>query len=249
METSASGQLQQHGYTIVTGALPPATVDAVLDDLKKALALSQAAGSIRSRNGVIYAARNILTLLPSAATLWQTPALVRLLCATLGEKFGLVRGLYFDKHPDSPWSLPWHKDLTIAVQRNDLPSQRYTNPTTKAGVQHVEAPCDVLQQMLTLRIHLDDVTAANGPLKVIAGSHHSGKASDESSGDIHTVVCNRGDVLAMRPLLSHSSGASEPGAAAHRRVIHLEFAGCQNLDDGYSWQRFERYTPPTASSD
>jgi len=265
-------QIQHDGYCIVRNALSPGCVDNALIDLQQALSAyetaresgkdpaRQAAGSIRSRNGKIYAARNILDLLPQAGQLWRTAELCAVLQQTLGGSFGLVRGLYFDKHPESPWSLPWHQDLTIAVERNDLPSERFANPTTKAGVKHVEAPCDVLENMLSLRIHLDDVTTANGPLKVIAGSHRHGKstqpgstrnsshaedAADSPPGDsaIHTIVCSRGDVLAMRPLLAHSSGNPTPGAAAHRRVVHLEFAAHETLADGYRWQSFRKFSP------
>jgi hypothetical protein len=46
----------------------------------------------------------------------------------------------------------------------------------KVGVPHVEAPEWLLEKMLTMRLHLDDMTEENGPLKVLPGSHHSGKA-------------------------------------------------------------------------
>ena len=76
------------------------------------------------------------------------------LAEVLGEECGLVRGLYFDKPPDQSWSLPWHRDQTIAVADNRLPTTYFRNPTKKEGVLHVEAPRELLQQMLTLRIHL-----------------------------------------------------------------------------------------------
>src|SRR6266404_493411 len=103
------------------------------------------------------------------------PARVEAMAAVLGPDFGLVRVLFFDKPPGGSWSLPAHKDLTIAVRDNRLPSRHFRNPTRKAGVPHVEAPRELLDKMLTARIHLDDVTAENGPLKVIPGSHRLGK--------------------------------------------------------------------------
>jgi hypothetical protein len=42
----------------------------------------------------------------------------------------------------------------------------------------------------------------------------------------------------MRPLLSHSSGVSSPHTAAHRRIIHLEFAATPGLPDGFAWHDF-----------
>ncbi|MCH7990061.1 MAG: phytanoyl-CoA dioxygenase family protein, partial [Planctomycetes bacterium] len=174
-----------------------------------------------------------------AGELWRRNPLLQLLRETLGDGFGLVRGLYFDKPPERSWSLPWHKDLTIAVQRNDLASTHFTNPTQKAGVAHVEASRAVLESMLTLRIHLDAVTDENGPLVVIPGSHQNGKKSVESDRGMRKILVAAGDVLAIRPLLSHCSGNSQPGTTRHRRILHLEFAANRELPEGYRWHTFQ----------
>jgi ectoine hydroxylase-related dioxygenase (phytanoyl-CoA dioxygenase family) len=134
--------------------------------------------------------------------------------------------------------LPWHKDLTIAVRANRLPSTHFTKPTTKAGVPHVEAPRAVLDSMLTARIHLDPVTEANGPLKVIPGSHRAGKGLALDTAPPRTLLAGAGDVLLIRPLLAHCSGKSHPDITQHRRVLHLEFAASGLLPDGYAWHTF-----------
>ena len=41
--------------------------------------------------------------------------------------------------------------------------------TVKAGVPHVQPPVAVLEQMLTVRVQLDDSDESNGPLRVAAG--------------------------------------------------------------------------------
>jgi ectoine hydroxylase-related dioxygenase (phytanoyl-CoA dioxygenase family) len=107
----------------------------------------------------------------------------------------------------------------------------------KAGVPHVEAPDEVLRQMLTLRIHLDEVTAENGPLQVLPGTH-TGRCAATPFRPPVTILADAGDVLAMRPLLSHASGVSQPGNSRHRRVVHLEFAAQRELSDGYRWHQF-----------
>jgi ectoine hydroxylase-related dioxygenase (phytanoyl-CoA dioxygenase family) len=94
--------------------------------------------------------------------------------------------------------------------------------------------------MLTLRIHLDSVSEENGPLRVIAGSHRSEEGAPEDERAMQAILCQRGDVLAMRPLLTHSSGNSAPGTLRHRRVLHLEFAASCDLPDGYQWHEFHR---------
>jgi hypothetical protein len=53
-----------------------------------------------------------------------------------------------------------------------------------------------------------------------------------------TIYANAGDVLAMRPLLSHCSGLSQPGSLLHRRILHFEFAASPALPDGFAWWRF-----------
>jgi len=191
---------------------------------------------LRRANGTIYGARNLLAVFPGARMLWRKPQLLELLANVLGETAGLVRGLYFDKPPESTWSLPWHQDLTIAVRDHSLPSERFCNRTVKAGVPHVEAPDELLRQMLTLRVHLDDVTPENGPLQVLPGTHIARDAA--ASRPPVTILAAAGDVLAMRPLLSHASGVSHPQTTRRRRVIHLEFAAIAELPDGYAWHDF-----------
>lgn len=145
--------------------------------------------------------------------------------------------LYFDKPPERSWSLPWHRDRTIAVERNDLPSEQFRNPTRKAGVPHVEAPERLLARMLTFRVHLDAVTDEIGPLVVIPGTHDPADPGARKPVVIHAAA---GDILAMRPLISHSSRASQPGTTRHRRIIHVELAADEALPDGYAWRTFER---------
>ena len=186
----------------------------------------------------MYAARNIFEFFAASTTLWQKPELQRAVESVLGNGFGLVRGLYFDKPPERSWSLPWHKDMTIAVKDNSMRSNYFTNPTRKAGIDHVEAPTSVLTQMLTLKIHLDDVTEHNGALQVIPGSHKTNDMKHDPGNAPKSIYLDAGDVLAMRPLITHCSGNSTVGTNLHRRIIHLEFAANQQLPDQYRWHHF-----------
>ncbi len=227
--------LQRDGVLVIPDVLSRGEISDWLAQLESNFAADLAA--IKNRRGAVYAARNILNSLPEICSIWNHQPIRQLLTKTLGEGFGLVRGLYFDKHPDRTWSLPWHKDMTIAVKDNSLPSIEFTKPTRKSGVPHVEAPESVLQNMLTLRIHLDDVTEDNGPLEVSLGSHLNGKRAAESH-EARKILVRAGDVLAMRPLVSHASGSSTPGTDLHRRILHFEFAADRGLADGFSWYDF-----------
>jgi len=128
---------------------------------------------------------------------------------------------------------------SFLAAKQPLVSQRFSNPTTKDGVPHMDAPYEVLAQMLTVRVHLDDVTDCNGPLRVLAGTHARGKLNGEA---ISALVATRtptaclasaGDVLFMRPLLVHRS--PRPSQSARRRILHLEFSCMAELEDGFEW--------------
>ena len=105
---------------------------------------------------------------------------------------------------------------------------------------HAEAPTIVLERMLTARIHLDDATEENGPLRVLPGSHKTGKELRCEGFTPHTVFAHAGDVFLMRPLLAHASNCSQPGTRRHRRIVHLEFAAAGDLPDGYEWYDFRK---------
>jgi ectoine hydroxylase-related dioxygenase (phytanoyl-CoA dioxygenase family) len=96
----------------------------------------------------------------------------------------------------------------------------------------------VLERMVSIRLHLDDCTPSNGPLRVIPSSHTSGRLSASDIVTIrarvseHLCTARAGDLLVLRPLLLHaSSSATEP---RHRRVLHIEYA-CEALPSGLEW--------------
>lgn len=195
--------------------------------------------AVRGREGAVYAARNVLELVPELLHHWQTPQLIDLLYQVLGEEAGLVRALYFDKPPEQTWGLPWHKDLLIAIDSNstELPTG-YSRPRPRVGVLHTEPPVCVLESMLTLRIHLDAMTETNGPLEVLNGSHKTGKKLDLSGFQPTCITSGAGAVFVMRPLLVHASGRSAVSTREHRRVLHLEFSGMKQLPAGVQWHTF-----------
>ena len=92
--------------------------------------------------------------------------------------------------------------------------------------------------MLSIRIHLDDCDADDGALRVLPGTHRLGRLAAGEISEQHrldaSVACavREGDVVLMRPLLLHASSAASK--AAHRRVIHIDYAYSQ-LDGGLQW--------------
>ena len=181
--------------------------------------------------------RNLLDVSQAVRELSVSVDVRSLVTRILGESAFPVRGILFDKTEWTNWKVPWHQDLTIAVAAK-VECDGFGPWSVKAGVQHVQPPTEVLERMLSLRIHLDACPAQNGALKVIPASHRSGRLSEYeatvmgSKGPVVVCEVEAGGVVLMRPLLVHSSSASEqPG---HRRVIHLDFASFE-LPGGLRW--------------
>lgn len=171
--------------------------------------------------------RNILHKNPAIRQLANSTAIRSLVDPILGNHAFPVRGILFDKTPESNWKVPWHQDLTIAVEQK-IETPGFGPWTTKDGVQHVQPPTEILESMLAVRIHLDDCNDDNGPLRVIPGSHSHGRLTAEQIHSLATtsasIQCTiaRGGALLMRPLLLHASSAAT--SPRHRRVIHIEYA-------------------------
>ena len=123
-----------------------------------------------------------------------------------------VNATLFDKTPESNWRVVWHQDRMIRTSEG----------------HRIDAPWEALEGMVAARIHLDDATHDNGPLRVIPGSHRLRKLNDEeilklaSTQPQVELSTPRGSILLMRPLLVHASSPAR--SPAHRRVLHLEFA-------------------------
>jgi len=223
--------LEQDGF-----ALAPSV--ATHDEIAALIMAFERADVARSeRGGQTFGARNILDL-PAVRATATSPVLAELLQPLLGPDYCAVRGLFFDKAEGANWPVLWHQDLSLAVKdRHDLLG--WNNWSVKRGVLHVQPPAAILERMVTMRLHLDDCDADNGPLRVIAGSHTSGALSREAiqsrttKGEDQAILASTGGALFMRPLILHaSSPAMRP---RHRRVLHLEFAPRGLLPEPLNW--------------
>jgi ectoine hydroxylase-related dioxygenase (phytanoyl-CoA dioxygenase family) len=209
--------------------------DRQIHELLSSLRLDEHSGT-RTRRGSVYAARNLLQL-PEIRQLVQTPEMQGLVEPFLGKNAFAVRGILFDKNSDANWKVVWHQDISIAVKEK-IETAGFAPWSQKADVPHVQPPAEILERMLTVRLHLDDCHADNGPLKVLSGSHRHGKLDAPEIARwrqrVAETICEvpRGGALLMKPLLLHASApAVTPG---HRRVIHLDFAA-QELPNGLQW--------------
>lgn len=204
--------LEDAGFSFIAKVVPPAE----REHLIVSLGLANGAG----RRGVLN--------VPAVGQLASSTRLVGLVRSHLPSEPIAVRAIYFDKSPDVNWLVAWHQDLTLAVRRRvEVPG--FGRWSTKNGVPHVQPPIELLEKMLTVRLHLDDCDEENGALRVIPGTHRLGRLYvgriQELRRQHPEFVCRHcaGDALFMRPLLLHASGRSQ--SRRHRRVLHIEFAG------------------------
>jgi len=106
----------------------------------------------------------------------------------------------------------------------------------KGGVLHAIAPASGLAMVVALRVHLDDSTPANGPLRVLPRTHAIGVLTNDEiqrmAATITPVTCvaSAGGVVAMRPLVVHASSKASDNEP--RRVLHIEYATSVHLDAG-----------------
>jgi Phytanoyl-CoA dioxygenase (PhyH) len=220
---SAVGSL---GFEIVPRVLSPIQVEELLSVL----------GAVGGpgRRGVLG--------VPAVAQVARSNDLLSLVGPWVSGRVRPVRAIYFDKTPDVNWAVAWHQDLTLAAKgRAEVPG--FGPWTVKDGVPHVQAPAHLLEQMLSLRLHLDDCDEANGALWVLAGSHKFGRADLATikglSQECPERLCrvNAGGATLMRPLLLHCSRRSQVNR--HRRVLHIEYAGF-DLPEPLEWNEEAR---------
>jgi ectoine hydroxylase-related dioxygenase (phytanoyl-CoA dioxygenase family) len=157
--------------------------------------------------------------------------------AALGERTRPVRAILFNKTPNTNWSLAWHQDRTICV-KGKREVEGFGSWTIKQGMHHVEPPFDLLGRMVTIRVHLDDVSADNAPLLIAPGSHRCGRVTDSEIDETvrrcgaATCLAAAGDVWLYATPILHASNAAR--APATRRVLQVDYAA-EDLPHSLEW--------------
>jgi ectoine hydroxylase-related dioxygenase (phytanoyl-CoA dioxygenase family) len=220
---ATTSHIERDGFAVIDGVFDADE----MDRLSLALDLESLP---RSRAGVRHAMQ-----LPTVDVLARSARLLRIARDVLGPVAIPFRATLFDKSPTSNWLVTWHQDTALPLcEKKELLG--WGPWSVKAGIHYAHAPAVALDRVLALRIHLDDSTQANGPLRVIPGSHRYGVLSDDQAQrlaqETQPVACvvARGGVLAMRPLLIHASSKSCDDA--RRRVLHIEYAESMGAGDG-----------------
>lgn len=230
---SYAEKLKTQGFAILGNFID----DAIISELSDPLERINFNHAVSWRGDSAFGIRDLLNVVPAVRDLVHSSHIRNVIDSIAGKDAQVIRAIFFDKTPEANWKVAWHQDLTIAV-RQKKEVEGFNRWSVKAGVLHTQPPVSILENILTMRIHLDATDELNGALKVIVGSHKYGRLDAERIGKLkdvgEMVICcvPKGGALLMRPLLLHASSAgSKP---AHRRVIHLEFSA-DKLPEGLEW--------------
>lgn len=222
-------QLERDGVLVIDQLITPV----------RAAQLAQLADTLlqsadRRRPGV----RRVFAREPRLASVAHELPFTSLMHTLAGPNARVVRSILFDKTPDTNWLVPWHQDPTIAVaERIDAPGFGPWN--LKEGEHYCQPPLDVLESIVTIRIHLDPCPADAGPLRVINGSHRRGLLTDDQVTELNTnatiteAVTPAGGAAVMTPLSVHSSPKATR-TTGRRRVLHLD-CSAMHLPHGLRW--------------
>lgn len=187
-------------------------------------------------NGKSFAVRQLVEKCPEILNLiFQNKVFKELYSDLCGMEYFLTKAIFFNKPKMSNWFVSYHQDLSISV-KNKSNEEGFQNWTVKDNQLGVIPPKQILNNTVTMRIHLDRTDESNGALKVIPKSHSKGIIRIDESFKINNYekefLCEveEGGVMIMKPLLLHASERSVSNF--DRRVIHLEFC---NTDVPMEW--------------
>ncbi|RFS18816.1 phytanoyl-CoA dioxygenase [Chitinophaga silvatica] len=224
-------QLSENGFTVIEQVF---SAD-VVNELISLIDNTDTNHPLFRKTADLFAIRRFLNVIPEASPIIFNQQLKNIIHTLFGSDYFTVKSIYFDKPGNSNWFVAWHQDLTISVdQKTEIPG--YGPWTVKPDQYAVQPPVDLLENIYTIRIHLDDTTTQNGALKVIPGSHKKGiiRPSSIDLQNTPEVSCEvaKGGIMIMQPLLLHASSRSTNNQ--NRRVVHIELSN-QDLPAGINW--------------
>lgn len=218
-----TAQVEEDGFAIVRDVLNGPEAVSLREELKEA-------NLPRSRAGI----RHVLNQ-PGVSRFANDSRVLRVVRNILSENAIPFRATLFDKSPTSNWLVMWHQDTALPLTTKDE-AEGWGPWSVKDGVTYAHAPARALEQVLAVRLHLDDSNLGNGPLRILPGTHKAGVLTDQEIQDfsekIRSIDCpvSLGGVLLMRPLIVHSSSKST--VSQPRRVLHIEYAAQREVMPG-----------------
>lgn len=224
-------EINNNGFTIINNILSSIEIENILSKINQA----DTSKETFRKSSDLFAVRQFLKEIPELVGILFNEKLKQIINELFGKDYFVVKSIYFDKPEQSNWFVSYHQDLTISVDKKiDLPN--YGPWTVKQNQFAVQPPLDVLENIYTIRILLDDTDENNGALKVIAGSHlkeiYRPETIDWTKESETICKVKKGGIMIMKPLLLHGSNRTTNNN--QRRVIHIEFSNME-LPQGLNW--------------
>jgi len=223
--------ITENGFTIISNIFSDKEIERISEAVKN---IDTSKDTFRKSED-LFAIRQFLKEIPEVKDLIFNENLKTIIREIFGENYFVVKSIYFDKPEKSNWYVAYHQDLTISVDKK-LELINFGPWTTKQNQFAVQPPLNILENIYTIRIHLDDTNENNGALKVVPTSHSKGIYRPETidwnleSEEICKV--EKGGIIIMKPLILHGSNRTTNGKK--RRVIHIEFSDLE-LPQEINW--------------
>lgn len=227
-------QFNQNGFSIINNIYDEKEIQTMISLIES----SEKTNKNFRKNKELFAIRSILKEIPELKRIVFNKNLIKVI-EEIGDKtFFVVKSIYFDKPETSNWVVPYHQDLTINLCEKII-TDGYNNWTSKHNQVAVQPPLSILENIFTVRIHLDDTTKENGAVKIISKSHHEGiillKNNEIDKEEEYICEVQRGGIMLMKPLTLHASTRTTNNK--RRRVIHIEFSN-QKLPNLLEWSEY-----------
>src|SRR5690554_1007712 len=224
-------EIEELGFTTIENIYSTEEVQKIIETINQ---VDTSKDTFRKSND-LFAIRQFLKEVPETQNLIFNENLKKIITELFGKNYFVIKSIYFDKPETSNWYVSYHQDLTISVDKK-IELDNFKFWTTKQNQFAVQPPIEILENIYTIRIHLDDTDENNGALKVIEKSHlkkiYRPENIDWKTEKETTCNVNKGGIMIMKPLTLHSSSRTTNNKK--RRVIHIEFSDT-NLPKGLNW--------------
>lgn len=224
-------ELTENGFTTVGNIYSDQEIEQILMTIEQADTTKE---TFR-KSADLFAIRQLLKEIPETTNLVFNENIKKIVRELFGKNYFIVKSIYFDKPETSNWYVSYHQDLTISVNKK-VELENFGPWTTKQNQFAVQPPIDIMENIFTIRIHLDETDENNGALRVIPKSHlkkiYRPETIDWTTETETTCNVSKGGIMIMKPLILHSS--SKTTNNKKRRVIHIEFSN-QELPTELKW--------------
>ena len=233
-------QIQDLGFTVIENIYSRDEVEQIIKTINQ----TDSSRLTFGKSADIFAIRQFLKEVPETADLIFSDNLKAVIRQLFGDDYFVVKSIYFDKPETSNWFVSYHQDLTISVDKK-MDIENYGPWTVKQNQFAVQPPIDILENIFTIRIHLDDTDENNGGLKVVPKSHlkniYRSETIDWTIEKEEICKVPTGGLMIMKPLILH--GSNKTTNNKKRRVVHIEFSN-RELSKDLEWSEKLNWDKP-----